>query len=201
MKRLIIIILVVTIECCFLVNKDINVFIEKADLKLHEREMGIVFFYHGENKVILLKTIEKNILLVINLSDSNWLKKVLDNFNSAKIDYTIDINNMSNNVSVGDIVFVYKESNLKISYQNHNFCYYQNNAIDVFNDCNYVYLTNPSASITFNKEPELILYSKLNDEFLEKMYDRWIDTYCLDKKYYTIVKLNDQSFNLINIPI
>ena len=33
------------------------------------------------------------------------------------------------------------------------------------------------------------------------MYDKWIDTFYLDPTYYNVIRLNIESYNIVNIPI
>lgn len=210
MRKMILIMLIVIVECCYLSNRIVPVFIEKIDLKLKQNEIAIVNLYFNKNKGMLIKTNDTNILLLLDLNDKNKLLSNLDDFN-IKVDYLLSYYNydipchykkiLNNKLEIKEIGIYSNNDNIIINYQNHNFCILNDSYIDNFNKCHYIYWDNPSDEIETNYEPELILYQKLNEEFLEKTYDKWIDTYYVDPTYYTILKLNSSSYNVINIPI
>ncbi len=191
MKKIFIILLVITIELCFLTNYYQPVFIEKIDLKLKDDELAIIFL----KQAILIKNNKNNILLNINFKDINKIKKNLDDFNIKQIDNLINIDELES-ITINDINILNENNNVKINYLYNSFCIYRTENID----CNYIYLLNPNKNISFNKEPTLILYEKLDEEFLEIMYDKWIDTYYLEENYYNILKINKENYNIINIP-
>lgn len=210
MRKILIIILIITLELVLLTNKLSPAFIEKINLKLKPNELAVSFLFKN-NKTLLLNTKNKKMLIIIDLKDEQDLIKELDHFNSLKIDYLLgfqlyDIESdnkiiIKDNLQIEDILIKEHNHNLQITYLNHNFCFYFNDYKKDFTNCHYVYLANPNDDTEFLVEPELILYDKLNEEFTEEMYDKWIDTFYLDAAYYNVIKLNSQSYNIINIPL
>lgn len=210
MRKMILIMLVIIVECCYLSKKSIPVFIEKIDLKLKENEIAIINLYFNKNKGMVIKTVDTDVLLLIDLKDKNKLLANLDDF-GIEVDYLLSFDDcdipsddkqiLNDTLEINGIKFYKNNNNITINYQNHNFCILDDNYIDDINNCHYIYWDNPSGKIETNYEPELILYQKLNEDFLEKTYDKWIDTYYVDPAYYTILKLNSISYNLINVPI
>lgn len=210
MRKMILIMLVIIVECCYLSKKSIPVFIEKIDLKLKENEIAIINLYFNKNKGMVIKTVDTDVLLLIDLKDKNKLLANLDDF-GIEVDYLLSFDDcdipsddkqiLNDSLEINGIKFYKNNNNITINYQNHNFCILDDNYIDDSNNCHYIYWDNPSGEIETNYEPELILYQKLNEDFLEKTYDKWIDTYYVDPAYYTILKLNSISYNLINVPI
>ena len=197
MKKLLIVI-IVAIELCILDHKIEPAFIEKVNLKMKTNELAISFLF-DDNKTILLSTTDINILIIIESSDSKKLNSVLKKFNASKIDYINDINKSTyDDYVIGNITIKKQDNNIQINYLNNDFCICQNDF--VFSKCDYIYLVNPSENTTFINDPKLVLYDKLNDDFIEKMYDKWVDTYYLDTNNYNIVKINSENYNIINIP-
>lgn len=211
MKKILFILLIVVLELVILTKKVDDVFIEKINLKLKPNELAITFLLFKDNKALLLNTPNQNLLIAIDIKNNQQLINDLEHFNSGKLDYLLGFKDydivsdnkiiIKNNLKIDNFTINENNYNLKLNYLDHNFCFYFNNYDNYFNDCHYVYLNKVNDEVEFSVEPELILYNELNEKFSEKMYDKWIDTFYLDGESYNVVKLNQESYNIINIPI
>ena len=135
-----------------------------------------------ENKLDYAFTDE---LLYYNLKLSYNIKKSLDEI--------ININNFS----------ISKDENiLKISNHEYNLCIYDVGINSDLNNCDFVYFLNMNYQIDIDENLKAIFYEEdISNKFKESTYIKWIDNYEISNDNYNILKLSDDSYDIITIPI
>ena len=199
MKRILIILFII-IECCYLNN--ISAFIKKVEFNLKPNELIVVFL---NNNVLFLKTLEADYLINLDVGNESEIKNKINYF-SNRIDYLVGykkINikyqqfySLNKKIEIDNINLLSNNNNLQLKYNNQTLCFLYNNNYN-FNRCDYIYIND--YQIKIKTTPKLLLYSFLNDEFLEEMYDKWMDSYYIDKHSYTALKIGN-SYDILNIP-
>lgn len=180
------------------ISKVNKVSIEKINYGLNENELGIVFINIDDNNCLLLSLNSKNILYILKY---NNYKKILDYVNPLNInidyiimnsDYNIEGNKILFNdyLLLNDIIFMNKDY-IMISYNDKMLCINPN-----LNNCNYVYYTY-DRDFYFNDNTELFLYN--DDINVDKIYNKWVDSYKISNNIYTILKIRND-FEILQIP-
>ncbi|MEG2311543.1 MAG: hypothetical protein RSB72_02465, partial [Bacilli bacterium] len=189
MKKFLVINIILIFTLGILSSKATPVFIEKIDLKIKGKELAIVFLPFKECKSFLLVTKRENILINLIKPNSKKIYKYLKQFNVNKLDNIYNVKELSFGlVSEQSQINIINEKNLLIiNYLTHNFCIYQSNNKRNFKECDYIYLLSSNHNVQIDNDQQLILYSKLNKKFLEKIYDRYNDSYYIDPNNYTII--------------
>ena len=188
MKRVFFLIVLIILYCFIVHEKTESTFLEKIDLNLEENEIGVVIY----NNDILLKQNGKNTLILVDEDD---------NVNQFLATFEVDkINNLITYIddTIVDAEIIKKEENdFKIKLNNYTFCIYEQESIDT---CSFVYLKNENSDIEINNQNKAIFY-KGKGELQENLYIKWIDSYSLSSNEYIIIKIKDDTYNIINIPI
>lgn len=193
MKRFLILIVLITIYIVF------NIVV------VHSKEKN--------NKAITLTFTDNNILVTNRQNTIILLDNVYENKNS--INNVISINNVVKNFKYDkeyllngkiliDDVFYSNNNIMKVSYNDSNFCIYNNEAINT-NFCNFLYIFDIK-NINNIKIDENINVIFINEDlsiptyFLEEVYSKWIDIYRFNNNSRTVLKLSDEDYQILVIP-
>lgn len=190
MKRIILLIVLVIINCVILYTKIESSNIDKIDLELKNNEVGVVFF----DDLILFKINNKNIVYLLdNYKDSNTMVKLKPFV--YKLDYVLM--NKNHNINIGDnkiiddeieindIEFDYDDY-LEVKYYNYKLC------VDVneVNDCDFLFYTKNN-KIFINENTKAIFYSNnIDRKYIDNFSNKWIDSYKIGNGLYTVMKIN-----------
>ncbi len=216
-KKVMIIFVFIVICFIFIFKEEVAVVnVEKINLNLKEEEIGVVFIDQDKDDYLLILSDKVSLLLVLdNLKQD--IEKILNKFNVYDVKFIlIKDNNIRIDKNIiklmdyykeGDIEFFLKEDIIKIVYGDTSFCIYINstaNKLDIF-DCNLVYfykvLNIPYLKI--NERTDVIFYHyerPLPSYLVEKIYEKWINTYMIRNNEWTVIKIGDGYYNIIVIP-
>lgn len=195
MRKLIIIILILS---TFLINNIKKVSLEHINLDLTNNELGIIFININNNNGLLLSLNNKNILYILKYNNYNdfinYLKPIKIN-----IDYIVmnsDYNITGNKILFNDYLYLNNitfdiKDYIMINYNDHTICINPK-----INNCDFVYYT-INTNYYINDNTQVFIY---NDNInIDKIYDKWIDSYKINKNIYTIMKIKN-NYEILEIP-
>lgn len=199
MKRIVLLIVLIILNCVILYTKIESSNIDKIDLELEDNEAGIVFFYD----MILFKINNENIVYLLdNYKNSNIIQNV--NPFVTSIDYVLM--NKKHNINIGakkilddeieinNIEFDYDDY-LEIVYNDYKLCI----DINEINDCDFIFNTKNN-KFFINQNTKLILYnSDIDRTYLDNISNKWIDSYKIHDEIYTVMKINN-FYEIVEIP-
>lgn len=199
MKKLIIILFLLSFSFLTYKEKIQNAFIEKINLNIKKNEVGIVFLPIEDSSFLLLKTENHSVLFPVygNKNPS----KILERFGEENptYSYTEHIKgnkNISEKLLVDHVMIVKENQNFVISMENVNFCIYLEGSI---HNCDYVYFANETS---FSSDTiKLAFYDEnLSSTFENTLYDHWIDVYKIKKNEFTLFTFHNDIYNVIKLP-
>jgi len=211
------IILIITLFLLYILIINIKVktaSIEKINLNLNENELAVIFLSSKEYKAVMLKTNLSTSLVVINYKKNKNLNNEVKKFIEDKLDFLF-LNNsnikLDIDYSVLDILkdfvktesytILKKQNIIIINNDNYNICLYDvgiNNSVD---GCDFIYFLNMDYKINLSEEIKAIFYENdIATKFKENNYIKWIDNYELSTNIYNILKISNNSYDVITIP-
>ncbi|MGI6329711.1 MAG: hypothetical protein ACOXZR_02490 [Bacilli bacterium] len=191
--------------------------ISKIDFNLDDDELAVVFINQFPDSFLLFFNEEVRILVVLNYKKGN-LQETLKKFNIRPVnvllikDIEIDFNyhkkiKLTTSYEEEDIRFKLEQNIIKVEYEEALFCIYvkRMEARNKFLDCDFIYFYHVLGitHLDISKETDLIFYHNkrpLPTFLMEKIYERWLDTYILRDDEFTIMKMEEDYFNIIAIP-
>jgi hypothetical protein len=191
--------------------------VEKINLKLTEDETAIVFITDKYNDLFLITNNTHSLLLLLNYKGTD-LKSILNKFSIKDVvTLTIEdihLNNeygkivvLKNEYTYGEVEYKLDKNLIKISYEDMDFCIYvdRGEKRTNFMACNFIYFYNVNniGYFDINERTEIIFYHNrrpLSTYLVEDIYQKWINTYTIRDGEYTIIKLNDDYYNIIVVP-
>ena len=199
MKRIILLIVLIIINCVMLYTKIESSNIENIDLELEMDELGIVFF----DDILLFKINDKSIVYLINYTDDISIKTKTGAFTND-INYIIMNKNyktkiynkliIKDKIDLENINFVYDDY-LQISYNDYKLCI---DAKDI-NDCDFLFYT-VNNKFFVNENTKVIFYTdNINTKYIDNTYNKWLDYYKVENNTYNVMKLNN-FYEVIEIP-
>lgn len=199
MKRIILLIVLIIINCVMLYTKIESSNIENIDLELEMDELGIVFF----DDILLFKINDKSIVYLINYTDDISIKTKTNAFTND-INYIIMNKNyktkiynkliIKDKIDLENINFVYDDY-LQISYNDYKLCI---DAKDI-NDCDFLFYT-VNNKFFVNENTKVIFYTDgINRKYIDNTYNKWLDYYKVENNTYNVMKLNN-FYEVIEIP-
>lgn len=206
-KKIILLISLILLNGLLLTYKIKGVFLSKIDLNLAPDEMGIVI--SDASDFLLVKRNDENTLIAYNDVDKNNLNNFYNLFDIKKLHHLILSNNQDitsdNKYNLQKTNLSYLKTSVKqniisINFYNYKFCIYQEGENKDLNNCTFIYFDSINDDIYINDTNKVVFYSqKISDEFKEELYTKWIDSYTIDDKSYTILKIKKDNYNIINI--
>lgn len=199
MKRIILLIVLIIINCVMLYTKIESSNIENIDLELEMDELGIVFF----DDMLLFKINDKSIVYLINYTDDISIKTKTNAFTN-NINYIIMNKNyktklynkliIKDRIDLENISFIYDDY-LQISYNDYKLCI---DAKDI-NDCDFLFYTVDNKFFV-NENTKVIFYTDgINRKYIDNTYNKWLDYYKVENNTYNVMKLNN-FYEVIEIP-
>ena len=199
MKRIILLIVLIIINCVMLYTKIESSNIENIDLELEMDELAIVFF----DDMLLFKINDKSIVYLINYTDDISIKTKTGAFTND-INYIIMNKNyktkiynkliIKDKIDLENINFVYDDY-LQISYKDYKLCI---DAKDI-NDCDFLFYT-VNNKFFVNENTKVIFYTDgINRKYIDNTYNKWLDYYKVENNTYNVMKLNN-FYEVIEIP-
>lgn len=217
MKKITLIIVLLIISLIIINQKIVTSFIEKIDLNLQEDEIAVVFLSSDNYKSILVKDNDFNYLIVLEFNKSiNELKNNLNKFVNSSINYLfiddslvtkMKINyeakhNLDEKLNINNLMIEKNDNIIILSNPKLNLCIYdvgKNNNLD---NCDFVYFLNIEYKININEKLKAIFYEKdVLNKFKEETYIKWIDNYEITSDSYNILRISNDSYDIITIPI
>ena len=214
MKRIILLICLIILYCIVIIQKSKGVFAEKINLNLDDNEIGVVFFKYKEEEFLLFKQNDINHLFLIDGQNKINITGALNIFGINRIDNLIYYTNNSlkinskkeysvdDNIDLGNIKFNRNNNIIKINLYNYNLCIYSAGSNYDISDCTYIYFRDIDDKLKISDKNKVVFYEEnISEEFQEKLYIKWIDSYSLSDNVYTVLKVKIDNYNIINIPI
>ena len=214
MKKILFIFFLIIVYILIIEYKMDDTYVSKIDLNLKEKEMGITFINLEDSKSLLINKEDIFILVILEYLNDNKINEVLKMFGIEKLDYVLmnDEYNMdilvSNKVinkkkfKVKDISFFNNDNELKINYLDHNFCVYEKIQEESDKDCKYIYFLTVDKKIEVDEEVNMVFYDEdTNPDYLESLYNQWIDIYMIKKEYFVTLKLDEDNYDTITLPL
>ena len=194
MKKIFVLIMILVIT---LFNIETHAYIaKKIDLKLNDNETSIVFLrlYHSNSLLIISDT--SSHLFILDYRKDEGIKEVLNIFNTNP-----NIHFLQNKIDKKiDNIYTYKQKNLlKFRVNNYTLCIYKE--VSDIKNCDFVYLMDLKEEFIMNENVSAIFYDeKIKDNLLAQVRESWIDNYIVSPKSFTILKINEESYNIAIIP-
>lgn len=216
MRKILLIFFLIIIYVIIITKKIDQAFVEKIDLNLKQNEMGITFISLDDSKSLLINKGSTKILMVLKYLNNHKINDVLKMFNVKKLDYILMNGNYNISVKtnrkeiipnkkmeISDMEIINDHDVIKIDYLNHRFCIFEkSNPVRLNGDCQYIYFLNINKNVSINDETNMIFYNEgTNPIFLEPVYDKWIDIYVIKKDYYVTLKLDEDNYDTITVPL
>ncbi len=227
MKKIIILLFIICYVLIANMAKPVA-FIKKIDLNLKPKDLAITFLKDDKSRALLIQNLERVILLEIDLLNNElFLEESLKLYGVSKIDYYFQNKSADfNNINFKNIYNIknYKRKKfnitdmLSINIVDENLIIITYNKIKLiiinnFERLNmlgytpeFVYLTESD----FKEYPKQEIYSNIiyffydnvskNDNLLEFLYSKWVESYEIKDKVYPTIKLSEKGFEIITIP-
>ena len=195
MKKIIIILFLIS---TFFISNIKKVSLENINLDLSNNELGIIFININNNNALLLSLNNKNILYLLKYNNYNEIINYLKPIN-INIDYIVmnsDYNIIGNKILFNDYLYL---NNITFNKRDYIMINYNDNTICInptLNNCDYIYYTFDT-NFYINDNTKVLFYNdNINND---KFYDKWIDSYKINKNIYTIMKIKN-SYEVLEIP-
>jgi len=183
----------------FIIFYNINtkaIFVKKIDLKIKEDETSIVFLKLKNSTSLLINDEDDSNLFIIDYKNDNELKEVIKIFGSEP-----DIFYLNRNANKRiDNVHVFNQSSiLKFRISNYTLCIYENKGI--ISNCDFVYLMKLNSEFLVNESLLAIFYDEeIDEKYLKDVLESWNDNSIISANSFTILKLNEDSYNILVVP-
>lgn len=167
-----------------------NCFTQKIDLNIQKNEFGVVFYTIEKNRYMVITSKDKSALITIDKVNHPKNKEILNKL--GIFDY--EIRNLDTISSFNDIIIKQEQNVVKINQNNKIFCI--SNGKIIPKECLYVYLLKDT---DFDDMKLVFYHDNLSEEYVEKLYEKWIDLYKLNENSITFVKFYEDTYSVINI--
>ncbi len=195
MKRFIIVILILV---TVLFNVDTRAFVaKKIDLRIKDNETSIVFLKLVNSSSLLINDEDSSNLFVLNYKNDKGFKEAIKIF-----DCKPDIFYLNNAVDKKiDNIYVFRQKNLlKFRVSNYTLCVYDKKSYNIDN-CDFVYLLSLDEEFEVNENVSAIFYDdSIETKWLRNVQESWIDNSIVSTDSFTILKLNEDSYNIVIVP-
>ncbi len=193
MKKIIIFLI---ITFCVLSHIDTRAFTAKhIDLRLKENEIGIVFLRLKHSNSLLITDNEKSSLFVLEYQNNEGIKEALKIFRQKP-----DIFYLQNNIDkkVGNIHVTKNENIFKFQINNYMLCVYDNISKG---SCDFIYLMHLNKEFYLSENTSAVFYDdSINTKWLKQVQESWIESNIVSSDSFTILKLDEESYNVAIVP-
>ncbi len=167
---------------------------EKIDLKIKDKEITIVFLRLDTSNSILINDEDSSNLFVLKEGNDKKLNEVLKIFDSNPQTVYLD----KQKVKTNKIEVIYKDNIYQFKIDDYTLCITENSEIKA---CDFVYLTNLDQEFIVDDKIEAIFYDdKIPMKYLKEVQESWIDNHIVSTDSFTILKLNEESYNIVIVP-
>jgi len=194
MKRVLVLIIILYLV---LMNVDTRAFVAKhIDLKLKENEAGIIFIRLQNSKSLLINDLETSNLFILDYKNDDGIKTALNVFDSRPDIFYL---NRSLEKKVDNIYITKRDGIFRVRVNNYTLCIYDNGG-NVKN-CDFVYLMNLNKPFSVDENISTIFYDDdIDKKLLLEVQESWIDNHIVGTDNFTILKLSEESYNVVTIP-
>lgn len=200
MKRVFIIAFLLLFYSLIINQKIKSAFAESIDLNLIEDEIGVIFIHNDTSDYLYIKDNNYNNVILLD-DNSKDMEKIVKIFGGKKIDNLIYNKNI-NNTNLNNINISKNNNIIKIKIYDYYLCIYDSGVNNDISGCTFTYFRDSNEDININDNNKVVIFEENEEEnFQEKLYTKWIDTYTLDDDNYTIIKIRKDNYNIINIPV
>lgn len=193
MKKIIILLLTLTLS---LIHIDSYAFVaKKIDLKLAPKETGIIFLRLKNSNSLLINEDETSNLFILDYKSEKGLKEALKIFSS-----TPTIHKTTTTQKIDNINIIKTTRSLKFQINNYTLCIHNKQNQETKN-CDFIYIMNLDKEYQMPQKANTIFYDDdIKKIYLKQLQESWIDNYIVSKDSFTILKLNQESYNIMIIP-
>ncbi len=195
MKKVLILLLIMLVT---FINIDIKAFMaKKIDLKIKDNETSIVFLRLPNSKSLLINDEDSSNLFILDYKNSKGLNEALKIFDSEPSIYYLK-KSVDRKI---DNIYIYKQKDmLKFRINNYTLCIYDRTNQQV-NNCDFIYLMELKREFEVNENVLGIFYDDaIAKKWLKNVQESWIDNNIVSTDSFTILKLNEEAYNIVIVP-
>ncbi len=177
---------------------DTRAFVAKhIDLKLKDNETSIVFLRLKNSKSLLINTLDNSNLFVLEYKNDEGIKEAVKIFDSRPNVFYLK-NSLEKKVD--NIYITRKNGMFRFRINNYTLCIYDDNGYEM-KSCDFVYLMNLNKSFLVDENISTIFYDDdISKKWLLEVQESWIDNRIVSTDSFTILKLNEESYNVVVVP-
>lgn len=176
---------------------DTRAFVAKhIDLRLRENDISVVFLRLKNSKSLLINDIKTSNLFILDYKNDDGIESVLKIFDSHPDIFYL---NGSFDKKIDNIYIIKKNDLFRFRINNYTLCIYDDGG-DIKN-CDFVYLMNLNRDFFPPENLSVIFYDDdINKKWLMEVNESWIDSHIVGTDSFTILKLNEESYNVVIVP-
>ena len=190
-------ILIIAMVLVFM-HVDTKAFIaKKIDLKIKDNETSIVFLRLKDSNSLLINDENHSNLFILDYKNDKGFNESLKIFNSEP-----DIFYLKNAIDKKvDDIYVFKQKDmLRFRINNYTLCIYNADNKKV-NNCDFIYLMDLNEEFEVSENTLAIFYDDaIKNKWLKQVQESWIDNNIVSTDSFTILKLNEESYNIVVVP-
>lgn len=187
--------------------------LKKIHMNLGEKQIAITFLNSENMKALLVSSKQEDFIVLLEGIGNLDFKKELALFQYKEIDtlvvteeiplleqdkFHFQVYEEEYETSHVEVKTSYEKTSIK--YFNHNFCVATRKNQDL-NDCNYVYLLDPTLNQELSEEIKVVIYDEgIREETILKNYNNWIDTIKLSNENYISFLFTPDTYEIVRIP-
>ena len=159
-------------------------------------EAGIIFIRLQNSKSLLINDLETSNLFILDYKNDDGIKTALNVFDSRPDIFYL---NRSLEKKVDNIYITKRDGIFRVRVNNYTLCIYDNGG-NVKN-CDFVYLMNLNKPFSVDENISTIFYDDdIDKKLLLEVQESWIDNHIVGTDNFTILKLSEESYNVVTIP-
>ena len=162
-----------------------------------DNETSIVFLRLKNSKSLLINTVDNSNLFVLDYKNDEGIDDAVKIFDSQP-----DVFYLKNSLEkkVDNIYITRKNGMFRFRINNYTLCIYDDNGYEL-RSCDFVYLMNLNKSFSVDENISTIFYDDdISKKWLSEVQESWIDNHIVSTDSFTILKLNEESYNVVVVP-
>ncbi len=169
---------------------------KKIDLRLMEQEKAVVFLRLSGSISLLINDGDNSNLFILEYKNDNNLNYALQVFDSNPDIYYLK--NMTEK-RIDDIYVLKDRNGFKLMINNYTLCAV-NNKKEV-NNCDFVYLMQLNQEFYMSDNILAVFYDDgIDKKWLGQVQESWVDNNIVSTDSFTILKISEESYNIIVVP-
>ena len=169
---------------------------KKIDLRLMEQEKAVVFLRLSGSISLLINDGDNSNLFILEYKNDNNLNQALQVFDSNPDIYYLK--NMTEK-RIDDIYVLKDRNGFKLMINNYTLCAV-NNKKEV-NNCDFVYLMQLNQEFYMSDNILAVFYDDgIDKKWLGQVQESWVDNNIVSTDSFTILKISEESYNIIVVP-